>query len=211
MTRLILIRHGESEANKADLFAGHLNVDLTDRGREQARLTAEYILEHYTVDKVYASDLNRAYDTGKAVADRLGLSVIPRQDLREIRAGEWDGVRFDDLGKLYPDDFGRWYTDRPNARCTGGESVAEVADRVYAALCQIARENEGKTVVLASHATPVSVALAMIHPKGLGGMEEIGWVPNASVTVLEYEDGCFTPVLVGEATHLKDLKTELPL
>ena len=210
MTRILFIRHGESEANEQGLFAGHLNVYLTDRGREQARLTAEFVAQNYSVDKVYASDLHRAFDTGKAVADRLGLPITACPTLREIHAGEWDGVRFDDLADLYPADFHVWYTDRPNARCTGGESVAEAADRICAALTEIARENDGKTVVVASHATPISSFLALIHPKGLSSMPEIGWVPNASVTELTYENGKFAPVRIGMADHLADLKTELP-
>ena len=154
--------------------------------------------------------MHRAFDTGKAVADRLGLPITACPSLREIHAGEWDGVRFDDLADLYPADFRVWYTDRPNARCTGGESVAEVADRICATLTEIARENDGKTVVIASHATPISSFLALIHPKGLSSMPEIGWVPNASVTELTYENGKFAPVRIGMADHLADLKTELP-
>ena len=210
MTKLILVRHGESEANELGLFAGHLDVDLTERGLKQAELTAEYIVSHYVVDKVYASDLKRAYNTGKAVAEKAGVPIIPRQDLREIGAGDWDGKRFDDLDKLYPKDFEVWYQDLPHARCTNGEAVAEVANRVYRAMVEIAQENDGKTVVLASHATPIRTALAMIQPQKLDAMDALGWVPNASVTVLSYEDGRWTTELVGMADHLAELKTVLP-
>lgn len=210
MTKLILIRHGESEANELGLFAGHLDVDLTARGLEQAELTAEYVVSHYTVDKVYASDLKRAYRTGEAVAKKAGVDMIPCQRLREIGAGAWDGERFDALDRLYPEDFAIWYSDLPRARCTDGESVAEVAERVYAAMTEIAAENDGKTVVLATHATPVRTALAMIQRGGLETMKDIGWVPNASVTVLTYESGRWSCELIGEASHLADLKTVLP-
>ncbi|MBO4953611.1 MAG: histidine phosphatase family protein [Clostridia bacterium] len=142
MTKLILVRHGESEANELGLFAGHLDVNLTERGLKQAELTAEYIVSHYVVDKVYASDLKRAYNTGKAVAEKAGVPIIPRQDLREIGAGDWDGKRFDDLDKLYPKDFEVWYRELPHARCTNGEAVAEVSNRVYRAMVEIAQEND---------------------------------------------------------------------
>lgn len=210
MTKLILVRHGESEANELGLFAGHLDVNLTERGLKQAELTAEYIVSHYVVDKVYASDLKRAYNTGKAVAEKAGVPIIPRQDLREIGAGDWDGKRFDDLDKLYPEDFEVWYRDLPHARCTNGEAVAEVANRVYRAMVEIAQENGGKSVVLASHATPIRTALAMIQPQKLDAMDTLGWVPNASVTFLSYEDGRWTTELVGMADHLAELKTVLP-
>ncbi len=210
MMKLILIRHGESEANEMGLFAGHLDVDLTERGLKQAELTAEYVVSHYVVDKVYASDLKRAYKTGEAIAKKAGVPIISRQDLREIGAGDWDGKRFDELDKLYPKDFGIWYSDLPHAHCTNGESVAEVAERVYGAMLEIARENDGKTIVLASHATPVRTALAMIHPEGLESMYTLGWVPNASVTVLCYDGGQWAVEVIGEAEHLAELKTVLP-
>lgn len=210
MTRLIMIRHGESEANQSGLFAGHLDVDLTPRGRIQAERTAQYIAEHFAVDKVYASDLKRAFRTGEAVAKRLGIEIIPRQDLREIAAGEWEGAVFDSLAQDYPEDFGTWLHDLPHARCTGGESVAELANRIFSALTEIAIENAGKTVAIATHATPVRAMMAMIHPNGLAEMERIGWVPNASVTVFVYDNGNWTCELVGEAAHLADLKTVLP-
>ncbi|MBO4953610.1 MAG: histidine phosphatase family protein [Clostridia bacterium] len=64
--------------------------------------------------------------------------------------------------------------------------------------------------MLASHATPIRTALAMIQPQKLDAMDALGWVPNASVTVLSYEDGRWTTELVGMADHLAELKTVLP-
>ena len=69
MTALLLIRHGESIANVDGRFAGHLDIPLSETGYVQADITAHYIHSHYTVDAVYASDLLRAFHTGKAVAD----------------------------------------------------------------------------------------------------------------------------------------------
>ena len=127
MTTFLMIRHGESEANRGRVFAGHMDAALQDRGLEQAKRTAEYIVRTYCVDAVYASDLRRAYDTGKCVAELLGLPVIADRDLREIDAGEWEGVKFDELVKRFPEDYGVWLHDIGHARCTGGESVAALA------------------------------------------------------------------------------------
>ncbi len=67
MTKLILIRHGESVANRNHIFVGHTDVELEEKGVKQAELTAQYVYENFKVDKVYASDLKRAYETGKKV------------------------------------------------------------------------------------------------------------------------------------------------
>ena len=64
MTTLILVRHGQSESNLKHIFCGQTDVKLTEKGHAQAKKTAEYIIKNYKIDKIYSSDLQRAYDTG---------------------------------------------------------------------------------------------------------------------------------------------------
>ena len=116
MTTLLLIRHGQSQANLNGLFAGQLNPPLTELGVQQAQRTAEFIKAHYQVDKVYASDLSRAARTGQAVADNLGLPLKTDTSLREINAGQWEGISFERLAQDYPEDYGVWLADIGNSR-----------------------------------------------------------------------------------------------
>ena len=74
-TTLIIVRHGESEANGSKRFAGHLDIPLSAKGLKQAELTAGYIKENYHVDAVYASDLQRAYHTALPIAQAFDLEV----------------------------------------------------------------------------------------------------------------------------------------
>ncbi len=210
MTTLILIRHGESKANEQGIFAGHLDVELTETGKRQANLTAEYIEKNFAVDKLYASDLKRAFDTGKSVADRLGKQITPTKELREISAGDWDGTRFDTLKTEYKDAYSVWLTDIGNAVCTNGESVRGLAKRVLNILTKIAEENEGKTVVCATHATPIRVMETLITYGDLNKMKDVPWVTNASVTVIAYENNEWQLIMTSEDSHLKDVKTTLP-
>lgn len=211
MTKIILIRHGESEANQKDIFAGHLDAKLTEKGLAQARLTAEYVANNYKVDVAYASDLQRAFVTGKTIAERLGLEIIPTKQLREIEAGKWDGMVFGEIEKVFPEDFRAWVTDIGNARCTGGESVTELQRRVMAELNRIADENEGKTVLVATHATVIRVALASIDYDGdITQMYNTPWVTNASASTIERKDGKWTKLTVSEDKHLAGLVTALP-
>ena len=148
MTTLLLIRHGESRANRDGFFAGQTDVPLEERGLLQAQVTASFLVRSYTVDAVYASDLRRAYDTGKAVAQLLGKPVILEPMLREICAGQWQGMPFDRLVAQYPKEYLVWRTDIGKCQCPDGESVAQLGVRVLEALTRIARENPGKTVVV---------------------------------------------------------------
>ncbi len=210
MTTLLLIRHGESLANVEGRFAGHLDAPLSETGHAQAAITAEYIRSHYTVDAVYASDLARAFDTGRAVADRLNLSVTPDRALREIFAGDWEGAVYDDLPKQFPASFHIWLTDIGNAVCDHGESVAHLQKRVLTALRHIGDEHDGQTVVIATHATPIRSLQCFCEGKSLDDMKNVPWVSNASVTVVEYEHNMFRLLAVGKDAHLGGQRTAFP-
>lgn len=210
MTRFILIRHGQSEANLHELFAGHFDAPLTDIGHAQAAATAKYVKEHYSVDAVYGSDLKRAFFTGKATADLCGLEIIPDEGLREIYEGAWRGEKFTDLPVKYPEDFKVWLSDIGRARCTGGESTEELLARVKRTLVRIAEENDGRTVVIATHATPIRVMQSFVQTGSLDAMQNIPWVTNASVSELEYDNGNWNFVSVSYDKHLGDLWTERP-
>ena len=205
-----MIRHGESQANREGFFAGQTDVPLEEKGLFQARMTADFIVSSYTADKVYASDLRRAYDTGKAVADRLGLEAIPDSRLREIYAGKWQGRKFTDIIAQYSSDYQAWLTDIGNCVCTEGESVAQLGSRVLEALTDIARANPEKTVVIATHATPIRVLQCLLGGHSLDHMKDIPWVSNASVTELTYNEGIWKLEKIGQDSHLSDLKTTFP-
>ena len=83
MTKLILVRHGESEANNKDIFVGYTDSDLTTKRFKQAEKTAVYIKHNYNVDAVYASDLKRAYKTGNVIAETLDVEINVEKGLRE--------------------------------------------------------------------------------------------------------------------------------
>lgn len=210
MTTLLLIRHGETWANREDVFAGFIDAKLTDIGYQQAELTADYVVRNYKVDNVYASDLERAFETGKAVADRIGVETIPEKGMREIYGGSWENVKYEKLCIFYPKEYGVWLHDIGKARCVCGESVEELGERVMSTLTRIARENEGKTVVVATHATPVRVAQCLIEYGDLENMQQIPWVSNASITEIEYSEGTWKCISVSQDEHLGELRTVLP-
>lgn len=210
MTTLLLIRHGQSEANLSRVFAGNYDVPLTELGLIQAEKTADFIAENYKVDSVYASDLIRAFETGKTIANVLNLPITPNVGLREIRAGEWEALPFDDIVVKFPEEYKIWKEDIGNSSCPNGESVKVLGERVMATLTAIAEENDGKTVVIATHATPIRVSQTLIEYGNLAPMQDIPWVSNASVTEMIYDKGKWTVGRVGQDSHLSDFRTNLP-
>ncbi len=210
MTTLLLVRHGLSFANREKFFAGQADVPLLPMGQLQARATGAFLREHYAAHKVYASDLVRAGETGQILAEILGCPLETDKGLREIYAGAWQEKTFDYLTEHYPEGYGVWRQDIGKAQCPQGESVAEMGLRVREALTRICRDNPGKTLVIATHATPIRAMESWAKFLDFSRMGELPWVSNASVTELFYEDGVWQLGKVSQDAHLQDLRTVFP-
>lgn len=210
MTTILFIRHGESVANRLEIFAGHLDVELEEQGLLQAEKTAEFIAEKYKVDTIWSSDLQRAYKTAMALSEKIGVPVNCDKAFREIDGGEWDEKRFDSLIDIYPEAFGIWLNDLKNAKCTGGESVREVAERVFAAANRIAAENDGKTVAIFSHATSIRCMECMAKDGSVEHIADYNWASNASVSEFSYENGIWEIIEMSQDKHLSGMRTALP-
>lgn len=208
---MIFVRHGESMGNLNKLFYGHTNGGLTEKGKAQAAKTSEYLRDIH-IDAAFASDLIRAYETGRIVAEPHGLTVTPNVGLREIFAGEWENMSFSDIPTKYPDTHRVWMSDIGNSRPDGGESVRELSERVRGAVWNIAEENDGKTVLIATHATPIRVLACEWYGKSVEAAQSIDWVKNASVSIVDYDVKKHTTavVLYDEASFMGDIATTLP-
>lgn len=147
MTRIFLVRHGATDWNVTKRAQGQADVPMTSLGYEQAEAAAER-LEDERIDAVYASDLQRASETAKAIARRKGLEVNLDPRLREIDQGDWTGLSSDEIHARWPDRWGmaRHYTARP-----GGESPRQVRERALAAIKDIVRAHPDQQVVVCSH------------------------------------------------------------
>ena len=201
-----MVRHGQSQANELDVFVGHTDLDLTQKGREQALLTAEY-LSKIPVERIYASDLKRAYNTAKPTADCLNIPIIKEVKLREIFSGQWENQTFKTLECEHKETYGVWLKNIDEAWPEEGESVLQVKGRIVAAMESIARENEGKTVFVFTHATPIRCFAA--HCSG-ERIKDLPWVSNASVSCFEYANGVFSLIEYGRDDFLGAAITALP-
>jgi probable phosphoglycerate mutase len=149
--RLVLWRHGRTSWNVERRFQGHLDVGLDDLGRAQARRAAE-LLARLRPDAIVSSDLGRATETARALAELTGLEVVLDAGLRETHGGVWQGQVPDEL--VGPDRaaYDAWRAGGPDARPPGGESREEVAERTYAAVSRaVAALPAGGTVVAVTH------------------------------------------------------------
>lgn len=203
MTRLIFVRHAQSESNASGFYAAQTNVNLTECGREQAQETARF-LRDYPIDIAYSSDYVRVIQTAKPIVKDRGLSLIPTVGLREINGGAWEGLTYTEIEQRYPQERALWYNDIINCICPGGEGVNDVFIRASRTIDDIVSKNRGKNILIASHATVIRVLLTRFHGVTLEGIKGIPWPSNASVTIVDCDDeGNSHIVLEGYNDHLK--------
>ena len=206
MTKIILVRHGYSTTNASKRYTGQADVPLTDIGRAQAEKIADYLFAHEKIDAVYASDLSRAMDTARPTADRFGLTVTPVQALRELAMGIWEGMRFEDVARDYKDVLllrERDYT----YPCPGGESFAELYARVSDAIVRLARENEGKCIMLVTHGGGIRTARCMAAGDGPQHAQHYPSAANAAISVYRFKDGRLTLLQDNITAHLSMSET----
>ena len=207
-TRFYLIRHGESIGNRYKIILGHTDLDLTEQGYEQAKRTAEE-LSDVDFDAVYSSDLMRAYNTAAPHAALRNMEIIPDKNLREIYVGDWENTSRDKIRELFGDMYDKGFVDSFGVfKFPGGESTQEAADRMYEEIELIAKKEQGKTVLLASHAAAIRAffgKIMKINPEDIAST--IPFPSNASYSTFEYENGVFTPLEYSVDGHLAELFT----
>ena len=205
-TRILLVRHGRSIANEVRIYLGHTDEDLSPRGYLQAERTAEF-LSDVRIDAVYSSSLIRAVHTAEPHAKRRGLSVIGEDRLREVYVGEWENRKVEDLQREYEKEFfGGWVKSFGTFTLPGGESIPAARERFLSRVLEIAKENEGKTVLIASHAAVIRAsyaAVAGIKPENIAS--ELPFPDNASVSVVYYDKERLIPGEYSHSAHLLDI------
>ena len=183
MASLILLRHGQIEANRKRLWHGSTDSPLTWRGRRQAKKTARYLAgAHRDLTAIYTSPLDRCLQTARAVQAQLHIEATPMPGLSEYSIGEWEGLAFDALAEAH--DFYDRSRSNPDFAPPGGESLAGVARRVVAALQSIQAQHDAEErVLVVGHGVALAVALGSILDEDPGRWVEYP-VANCSLTEL---------------------------
>ena len=180
-TRLILVRHGETEANVAGRMQGRGNDPLTERGQQQVRAVAARLKrEGHPVDAIYTSSLLRAQLTADVIGQELGLTPRLRDNLQEMHLGDLEGVSAAQLSAAVPATVDDSYP--------GGESAREFVERIMGALYGIVVAHTGGTVVAVSHGGVISTALSF-WSVGHGGAWRDYAPDNCAVSIIEFSTG----------------------
>lgn len=211
MVKFVIIRHGYSKNNKEKKFTGQCDVPLDVVGFEQANDTCKYVVENFDIDVIYSSDLIRAIDTATPIANALNLPITKVKELRELDVGKWGDLTFEQVKERYPKEYEHYVSDVGNAGCVGGESYADLVERSDKIMRKLAKENGGKTVLISTHGGFIRCLRSAWLNIPLGEIKNIPHVPNASVTVVEFDGESAKFTLIGYDKHLNNKVTETKL
>jgi broad specificity phosphatase PhoE len=159
-TRLVLCRHGESEAGVHGRICGSLDVALSRRGLEQATVLAA-ALAPLRLGAVYASPQRRALDTARTIAAEHALTPVQLATLREVDFGAFEGLTHDEAAERRPDVYRSWMDEPARVRFPGGESFGDVRARAAAALAEILGRHDAGSVAVVAHGGVIRAVLAI--------------------------------------------------
>ena len=203
MTKLILIRHGETEWNFRKMFQGHSDVELAPEGVHQAHLLAAHFpVEH--IDAIYSSDLRRARTTAEIIRDKFGVELHLTKKLREASYGRWEGRSFEELAMAHPNEFKTFFLDPDKFTPEGGEKFSDVQGRAMEALYEIVRAHHNQTIAAVTHGGVLRTIIAAVLSAPLKKMWAIKQF-NTAVNIFRVDEGGFSIETINSVAHLRKL------
>jgi len=200
MQRLILIRHGESEWNKEGRIQGYLDGGLSDLGREQAKRLKER-LDLERIDFAYSSSAARAAETGRiALAHRM--DVAPREALREVRLGVWEGVTATELRERQPDEMDLWFRKPSKVKIEGAEPLRSFRRRVTREIAWIRGQHDDEaSIAVIAHGGVICAYLTGVLGLKLDDLWRFK-IRNGSITRLVFPMGEPRIEVLNDISHL---------
>ena len=178
-SRIVLVRHGQTEYNREGRWQGSgSDVALNDAGRAEAGRVADALADRFDGDvaAVYTSDLERARETARILAARLGVEVVDDAALRELSHGRWEGLTHAEVEARWPAELAAYQADPVHVRRGGGDSYQDLEARVCPELERLTDRHRGERIVAVSHGGPIRLALSRILERPLTDRDGLGVV-----------------------------------
>jgi len=184
MTRVILIRHTQTDYNLENRYCGFKDIGLNKIGKAQAR-RIEAKLKDLKIDKIFCSDLKRSCQTAKIIFGNR-CRVVKNKNLREINFGKWEGLNFKQIFKKYPFIYKKWLKDPFSVDLPAGEKMKHFMTRIEREIKNIIKNNRNKTIAIVGHYGPMRIILNNSFGIKKRGFWKIELEPEA-IYIIEYK------------------------
>ena len=205
MKKIYLARHGESEWNILKKVQGQQDAPLSEKGIRQATLLGNRLINE-KIDKIYSSDLIRAYKTAKIIGNITHVEVVPMKELREINFGIWEGLTSDILEVKYIKEHKLWLKEPENLKIEGAESIVEVQKRAMESVNKIINDNNNiDNVLIVSHGATLKTIILGLLGINISHFKNMS-LKNVSLSVIEFRQHNRVLTLFNDTNHLKEIK-----
>ena len=201
MTRVILVRHGETDDNSCMKLSGHIDSKLSNLGLSQSQKTSKF-LKDYNIDYIYSSPSSRAVDTIKDLAKEKSLDIIINDNLKEMNFGDFEGKTFKEIQSSYSEEFENMIKLGFEYKYPNGENLIEFHNRISLYIDNIIKKNRDKSMLICAHAGAIRCIISHLLSKSY----EYHWnfkIDNCSVSVIEIENDFAVIHKLNNTDHLR--------
>ena len=207
MSKIILTRHGHVEGIEPERFRGREPLDLTARGRAQARAVAQRIAEGWRPSMIYTSPMSRCVATGAAIATACGIAAEICDDLNDIDYGAWQFMALDRAGRENAALFDAWFATPHLVRFPKGESLQDLVARAANVLRMVLARHAEDTIVLVGHDSVNRALLLLLLDQPLSAYWRVAQRP-CCINEIDVVDGKISVLRLNETRHLDAVVVE---
>ncbi|MCF6465123.1 histidine phosphatase family protein [Clostridium sp. Cult2] len=202
MKKIYLVRHGESEWNVSKKIQGQQDIPLTGTGIKQAHLIGNRLINE-KIDRIYSSDLSRAYITAKIIGSKLNMDVIPMKEFREINFGIWEGITNDKMSKEHKKELILWRKSPDKLHIKDAETLKELQLRAMNGINMIIDNEDVDNILIVSHSATLKIIILGLLDMDLTYFKNFT-VNNVSLSIVEVREHNKVLILLNDTCHLKE-------
>lgn len=206
-SKIFIVRHTETIGNIENRLTGRQDYEVTDNGKILIKKLMQN-LKNIKFDKVYASTSGRAEKTIEQLAKLNGLEIEQKEELCEMYFGIYDGWKWEDVNRVQPEIKQTQNEINEISGIPKQETTEEVAERMYNCILEIARQSEGKTILIGSHGVAIEAFLRKIANVPFGYEREKFCQHNVAINELDFEDNRFNIIQLANISYLQEGKNE---
>lgn len=194
MTKLYLVRHGETDFNAQSIIQGNMDTELNDLGIKQAEMVAIRLAKE-NINGLYTSSLKRAKTTAHKIAEQTKNELKELHEFREIGLGPWEGLTIKEINERYTEHYKIYRESPSDFNMPGAETFLQVSERFCNAINNIVLENKDKKIVIVSHGAAIKAAIISILGIDISHYNKFR-IDNASISILNLSDKYQSGVVV---------------
>lgn len=200
MKIMYILRHGETQWNKEEIFRGTKDIPLNEKGLNQAELAGLYFKDR-GINRIFSSPLKRAFQTAQAVSKATGIEIEVIDEFTDINFGIWEGLTVEEVKKIYASDFDLWRRSPERLCVDGGETLDMVRDRISKGIKTI-NTRDDESILIVTHRVICKVIVLYLLNIGNEHFWDMKFDPT-SITLLERDGGRFVLKFSNDTCHLQ--------